>query len=361
MFPREPGNTPIIAQHVSSCLHAFRVAIKSLAEADLQIQGKIPPGALTDAMGRFQIWSANIGAHQKGRSSLDHRLRETSHVRDRVIDLLRNQLVVVGEAIEIINGNLKPWEDMSDSDSDSDSGASTIYAEADIICVSTELAQLVSNMAEINTCLMRLSMAIRTPAPHDQFMQSKGIRVSHFEVYDIEHVRGKFPNSPDYLLARLGKAISRRRQYLRYREEHRQRLGQGLDTSTPLPAAQLEDVPSQSTPASTIAISQQVESTLASPLPANIQTVGLVHEYDEETYSEGFHSQTTYASTTPDMTKLRPPMIPDSALQGDPFECALCKRVTVVRHMKAWHKHVYRDLKPYVSPTIRTILNPLKR
>ncbi|KAF3003201.1 hypothetical protein E8E13_009626 [Curvularia kusanoi] len=340
---RQGRDGPIIAQHVDSCLYAFHAAIKSLREADFLIQKKIAPGALTDAMGRFQIWSANVGAQQNRRSSLDYRLREASHLRDRVIDLLRHQFTVVGEAIEIINGNAKPWEDMSDSDSGSNSDASTVGPEADSVYVSTELAQLVSNMDEINTCLMRMSMAIRTPASHDQFIQSRGITVSHLEPQDIQHVRSRFPEGPNYLLIRLGKAISRRRQFLQYREAHRQRSGFGMN---PMQAVQLEDSMPRSTPASTTALTQHGESTLASSVSINIWTPGTL-EIDERTHSGGFDLQLIRASGTSPFARIRPPTLPEGALQGQSFECALCKRSIVVRHTRAWHRHVYRDLMPY--------------
>jgi hypothetical protein len=41
-----------------------------------------------DEFGRFRVWSGNIGAMQKGTASLDHRLRESSNVREEVMKLL---------------------------------------------------------------------------------------------------------------------------------------------------------------------------------------------------------------------------------------------------------------------------------
>ena len=37
---------------------------------------------------KFKRWYLNIGAHKRGRSSLDRRLRDASHIRDVVIELL---------------------------------------------------------------------------------------------------------------------------------------------------------------------------------------------------------------------------------------------------------------------------------
>ena len=43
---------------------------------------------MEDALGRFEIWSGNIGAHHTGRRSLDHRLRDASHLHEHVSTLL---------------------------------------------------------------------------------------------------------------------------------------------------------------------------------------------------------------------------------------------------------------------------------
>lgn len=48
--------------------------------------------AIQDEFGRFKVWAANIGALQPGSrsSSLEHRLREATKVKDHVIKLLRD-------------------------------------------------------------------------------------------------------------------------------------------------------------------------------------------------------------------------------------------------------------------------------
>lgn len=39
-------------------------------------------------LARLRVWAGNVGAHQTGKVSLDHRLREASWYRDRVVELL---------------------------------------------------------------------------------------------------------------------------------------------------------------------------------------------------------------------------------------------------------------------------------
>lgn len=43
---------------------------------------------LVEEVGRFRVWSGNIGAHRLGRISLDHRLRQSSRMRNTVISFL---------------------------------------------------------------------------------------------------------------------------------------------------------------------------------------------------------------------------------------------------------------------------------
>ncbi|KAF1849284.1 uncharacterized protein K460DRAFT_277438, partial [Cucurbitaria berberidis CBS 394.84] len=313
-----------------------------MAKAELLIKSKLSPAVINDELGRFRLWCGNLGAHRRGKGSLDYKLREASHIRDRVIELLQNLKSVLQEAIDIIKGERVPWEDLSDSESDVSDSEILQNKES----TTTELEQLASNMAEINTCLMRLSMAIRNPAPHDQFKESTHINVTHFEAFDIDHVRGKFPMAKEYLVVRLGKAISRRRQYLRYREEHRKKLEHGLGSQ---PQAQVQELTiPHSTSHTVTSPSEKIESTIASSLPLAIKASASAMELDENDQYEDVLSQTSYASSTNDTARLRPPPLPEQGQDGDPFECPLCFRFTSVRQLAAWHKHVYRDLQPYL-------------
>lgn len=327
----------LIASHVESCFDGFHKACDGLRKADISTKRKILPWNINDELGRFRLWCGNAAAHRRGKSSLDYKLREASHIRDRVLELLKNLCTVIQEANEIITGQRVPWDELSDSDSEisDDELPRKSGEETD----TTELQQLMSNIAEIVTCLMRLSMAIRNPAPHDQFKESKNIDTSHYEAFDIDHVRGKFPRAEEYLVIRLGKAISRRRQYLQYRDEHQKKLKQGLE--------QPESAPDVA-PRTIVAPSEKIESTVASSIPLTMKATGSFIDLDENNYYEDALSQTSYASSTNDPTKLRPPPLPEQGQDGTPFECPLCFRLTSVRQVSAWHKHVYRDLHPYV-------------
>ena len=58
---------------VAKCLRAFGILL--IAVDNFDHPSILLHGAVIDYNGRFRVWSGNIGAHQTGKSSLDHRLR----------------------------------------------------------------------------------------------------------------------------------------------------------------------------------------------------------------------------------------------------------------------------------------------
>lgn len=346
-MPPEQGLGDVsIAQDVRICFEDFEKAIKSLAVAQPHVKQKIPPDGLKDELGRFRIWSGNIGAHRTGRGSMDYKLREASHIREGVLDLLRNASETLWDIRAIVIGETQPWEDRTDSISDESSD------DASERGATTELSQLLSNLAEINTCLMRLSMAIRNPAPHDQFKESQKIDFASYDTVDVHYVRDKFPDAATFLVLRLGKAISRRRQYLRYREEHRNRYKRGLETLAG--EGDQEDqgdgsITLQKRPGTDTSRSENLQSTIASSIRTVIKDATSVAELRAIDEFEDSFSATSYTSSTDSPITVRPPLLPQEGQHGEPFECPLCFRITSAESPKAWLKHVFRDLQPYVS------------
>lgn len=73
----------------TACLRSFAQVRKSIPTASLSLSGQIQVDAFEDEFGRFRVWAGNVGALQKGHSSLDYRLREATLVRDNVQKLLK--------------------------------------------------------------------------------------------------------------------------------------------------------------------------------------------------------------------------------------------------------------------------------
>ncbi|RYP33748.1 hypothetical protein DL767_004615 [Monosporascus sp. MG133] len=212
---------------------------------------QVPPEYIKDEFDRFKIWAGNIAAHRKGRRSLEYRLRDAAILKDEA----HNLLTALHDSLQtsIVQERRRPWDELSDSESDSDSDTLSDDAEAQ---GDTELKQLLGSIKATITCLFRLSMSIRDPAPNDQSRSIITVDKSYFEEYDMLHVKAKYPGCPGYLVERLGRANSGRRQYLSYREEHHQKLAKDVDLigleaprtehsgnsteATPMPKAQVD-------------------------------------------------------------------------------------------------------------------------
>ncbi|GAB7356902.1 hypothetical protein MBLNU459_g7761t2 [Dothideomycetes sp. NU459] len=168
--------------------------------------------------------------------------------------------------------------------------------DEDEVAKETELQQIVQSLDEIIVGMLRLSMAIRSPAPYDQMKHSRAFDSSFWEQYDINHVRERFRNDvEDYLCDRLGRAITTRRRYLKYREEHHKKLTAGFDQDEDYAASR------HGSHASTIA------SSLPLMLQRSPETADLA-----DTASEGGHSGTTFdASSGVISASLYPPAIPE--------------------------------------------------
>lgn len=96
-----------VKDHVLLCLHAFDVLSGTISTIEVgddqrghedtvdanqsQVLG-LTAATVNDQVARFKVWAGNIGAHRKGRSSLDYRLREASHIRAQIIRLLGDLL-----------------------------------------------------------------------------------------------------------------------------------------------------------------------------------------------------------------------------------------------------------------------------
>ena len=214
-------------------------------------------------------------------------------------------------ASSIATGERLPWDELSDDSDDelSETGTDTESAVQELPDppATTELEQILSFISENVSCLLRLSLAIQNPAPHDRFLNSGRLDTSHFEPYDINHVRSKFPSTDGWLVKRLGKAISRRRQYLKYRDQHH--------------AKRTRDAPDDRTVASSLPTEAKRNPTFAVQIDDDSDT-GI--------------SQTSFATTKTGGYAALVPKMPDAAQDGKFFECPLCFTMTVVRSRIQW-------------------------
>ncbi|OQD88993.1 hypothetical protein PENANT_c003G02450 [Penicillium antarcticum] len=154
-----------VSELVRSCLTKFTFLVASPAlfehveEISLQLW--------KDEMGRLRIWSANIGAHQRGQSSLDFRLRDASHIKSQTINLL--------QGLEDLLNDLK---EVLEEASDDESPENVEIPEDDD---TTEIQQIHKDIVETIHHLYRMSMIIRTPAHHDRLLGTDKLDAQPFK------------------------------------------------------------------------------------------------------------------------------------------------------------------------------------
>lgn len=88
---RETESAPIresISSLFKRVVIAFSLLQTALREAGSSVIDQIQPSAVEDELARFRLWAGNVGAHRKGRISLDYQLRFATHLHDQVTDFL---------------------------------------------------------------------------------------------------------------------------------------------------------------------------------------------------------------------------------------------------------------------------------
>ncbi|EXJ94596.1 hypothetical protein A1O1_02992 [Capronia coronata CBS 617.96] len=250
---------------------------------------EVPTNLWTDELGRLRLWAANIGAHQTGQSSLDYRLRDASHIKGQTIKLLERLRQNLQDLDELLNGVDYGVEDLSLQEDDE-----------------TEAQQIYTGLVTTVDCLFQISMIIRCPAQHDRLIAR----------------RSQVSSGPRIVADRLGAANSRRRAALKYRERHHAKLGKGIDQSD--------------------AVSTRLSETIAT----EFQNTDI--DFAETGLNAGL-SQTSYApSLWEGGDRLTVPRPPKESSGGKPFECPYCYYLITVADRRAWIRHVFKDLMPYI-------------
>jgi len=244
---------------------------------------------------------------------------------------------------------------LSDS-SDSSPENKTILGEPKPI---NNLVGCVLDINHIITCLYKFSNAIRNPAPTDKLRMYSEIDVTHFEYFDQQHVKEKFPGAAEFLLERLSRANTRRRQILKYHDERRAPLFDfppptGSDAERTRLSSEAvfsaEDgqgevtVPRDCVGGSgVLATSVRTPGTIAGTTTITDTIASVVYVRGEQdntdSRSDTDHSQTSYGpSDAGDSEIFRVPSPPDrdSAYNHELFQCPYCYSMITVTAEYSW-------------------------
>ncbi|KAI5793622.1 hypothetical protein FPQ18DRAFT_304926 [Pyronema domesticum] len=211
--PVIPRSNPNIINHRRpEHHHVFRTRTRSRLDQgitsfhQLLDSYKEPPDAnvkLSDSYGRLKVWAEN--------SPLT------------AVELLTDLKTVLEEVGEI-------------KESESDGKVVNIESDQSLaldpemeaeISSTTPLKEAIKETGNVITCLYRLSITIQNPASQNRLEMMEKIDTGYYERFDIHHVDNKYRLGigPEYqyLIERLGKVNIKRRQILKYSEEHHER------------------------------------------------------------------------------------------------------------------------------------------
>ena len=224
----------------------------------------------------------------------------------------------------------------------------------------SEFDEIFGTVKDSITSLMKTSIIIRNATPRDRYIKAQSSTKDRFlDCYDIDHVSHKFPKinseGSEWLRTRLGRAITQRRQYLKYCRDHHDKFSQekevsqktkGADESSrskgstntldPTSKTQHEGGTVRILPMS--AFTPTIASTLQpSKLEANEE--GDVEE-ESDSYSQTSYATSVHGSTTE--SKRRIPSLQDIT-SGFPFECPYCWTLQDAMNEKTWRYEPSRD------------------
>ena len=272
---------------------------------------------------------------------------------------LRKSVLNVVKAISIIKGSTVPPDNLSDSGSDSSveehssSLNGSVSDSAQQADYGTELEQLMRGISKLIANLFKLSTVIRQGnASRDRQLKSSKIDVSFYESWDVHHVKSRFPKASERIISRMGLAISRRRQYLKHREQHHERLARPLihpkfsNTVIDKEREHLAHEPvfsCEATPTKRSANhatsdrnpSSNIQSTNASTFLASkgLNPIDL----NVDVYSEA-DTQSSHATSLVGEEKLRVPPPPKASRDGLDFECSYCYNICRLTGAQEWQR-----------------------
>lgn len=248
--------------------------------------------------------AANIGAHQRGQSSLDFRLRDSSHISQQITRLLQDLARILNEVLDQLASEKN--EEFRDDDS---------LGSWPDENPQTEIQQLHGEVINIIDCLNQLSMLVRIPAELDLSTSARVGSKSAYEFYDKDHVRNSYPKTDEKTISWLGRAITQRRNHLDYRLQLHAQSKEGIQSVRTLTTDDdlAEDVGVEDPDA----IPDMSETSDQSPCIESSGSVSI-------------------------------PLPPWQSMGGKPFECPYCFFIIEVKNEQSWIQHIFKDLRPYV-------------
>ncbi|KAK8022470.1 hypothetical protein PG993_013237 [Apiospora rasikravindrae] len=336
----------------------------------------VSSGDVTDVWDKFKLWAGNIGARQTPNSaaSLESRLKGAKRVLEQVVRLLNDIQEALDDLFEIASGNSENRPIPSAPGVVSDDPTSVQSSSCNDLCSSKlqryEDQDLLELISKSIGSLLKITVLIRKATPRDRFAKALQGTNPFMDDFDIAYVAERYPKlaGPDnrWLCERLGRAITKRRQFLRYSREHSRRIaGHGdvdtVDHQVPHHSIGHDDALSKertrsSAPSTASGLHTNYSgsyaahthaSTKASTLDvAQLRHVENIEAEDNDTksyVSAGSSFQLGKADST-----LHLPTLEEVSQGSEVFECPICFDIQTISRETSWRRHAFQDLKAYV-------------
>ncbi|KAF2012654.1 hypothetical protein BU24DRAFT_395691 [Aaosphaeria arxii CBS 175.79] len=370
-------------------VRGFQDLLGTLADSNPSLG--LDTGLLEDEFGRFRVWSGNLGALQKGHSSLDYRLRESPLLSSNTLKLLSELEENLSEALAVVSGSRLPYEQqVASAEPDEDEDQDDFFSEDEDeegddsnnpTPPMTELEQRFLDVVDIIDNLYKLSVRIRQPTLRNRSLKAASYRpkdpetgvdiLEQYAQWDLLHTRELITSlregrtsqvqiENDALVDHLSFAVTLRRRQFKYWKRHRDKLAVPVMHETPAhnitPVVDRPDIPLQQDSAQ-----PKIENPAITALkPTSSEKTGRTllsgtevtqhHQSLDEIIDS--KSVTSYATTVRDLTgrgiELPPP--PKSAHGDKDFECPYCFIICPARYGRgrSWRSHLLQDLQPYI-------------
>ncbi|KAL7945839.1 hypothetical protein V8C42DRAFT_45430 [Trichoderma barbatum] len=195
---------------------------------------------------------------------------------------------------------------------------------------SDELRMNLELLSESLRMLFRIAVLVRKANPDNRF--ERAIHSSKFtfpHTFDTDYVREKYPklssSEQSWLADRLGKAIARRRQFIKYCRDHSARLA-------------LDDENIEADGTTTV-----LQSSKATTLPPE----KILPNFAIDDYEDDIISTLSTSTTTDVLSTLALPRLVDLSKDGEPLECPICLTLRSIKGERSWRLHAFHDLRPY--------------
>ncbi|KAF2818117.1 hypothetical protein CC86DRAFT_246495, partial [Ophiobolus disseminans] len=340
-----------VSDECRACLITLQEVISILSKPDHN-DGGVKLAHVCEHLDRFSLFVGNIGALHRPQSSLsiESRLQEANDVLIHTLGLLADLKEVAVGLLEIVSGKREGMI-LIDDEAEEENGEE-----------SSEVNELLEEISETITRLFRISILIRQAAPTDLFAKALSRdRYRFSDQFDIAHVGEKYRKlaTKDYvwLRKRLGRAITQRRHYLSYIQDHHEKLGGMLshhdkaDSSAARSQAPVVKQPLASKLVLDTA-SRPSFFTKATTVAAERITPQLLVARESDSEDDARSYTTISRSIDGDhesSTTVRIPKLEDLRIGNkQEFECPFCFHIKKFKSERIWRKHVFSDLRPYV-------------